>query len=365
MCETHLSIGPRSRNSVGGRTTTAPWPIRRRAGNLCQMRTVGTSSCPLPPAWRGGVWCVAAAPIMWSCCRSPTEHQLPMSRPADPPAHHLHKLHAPARFDLCNISCAALRPFARVTRSKAAVGVPRPQSADDNMSLPTVDACSDSDWEYEYDETQTEDFYFTLDLPGTVDRPTKRRKTYAEVAGDEGAAQPPRTQHVSDGDNGRQASEPRSSPIKFTGLHSTTPSVVYGEQHYDCRWTTDLGTQFHVSRPGLTKTPFRPGHAVDVVAVSRVRLTGCRITPPPSPKTSGKRSTATDHSIVLDDDDDEAEDDRDPNGSTRTTPFAGGQPQLSFLERVAEIQRKKGEQTQSGAAVEKGTHASDPSPAIS
>lgn len=214
--------------------------------------------------------------------------------------------------------------------------------------MAATDALSEeSEWEYEYDDSQTEDFSFTLDLPG-FERPAKRRKTNVlppnptEATPDPYGPQPVRgntsQQH--------QHEEQQDEPVTFHGLHTSKPSVDYGGHRYECRWTTDLGTQFHVSRAGLVQTPHHAGHVVDVVALSRVRLTGGRITKIPPSKVDGGNGGSEGQAIVLADDEDDV--DVDEDGSARNGRRPGGTAQPTFLERAREIQRRKREEVESG-----------------
>lgn len=200
------------------------------------------------------------------------------------------------------------------------------------------DTAGTSDWEYEYDDSQTEEFYFTIDLP--VEPPPKRRRTIAQKARvietPETTPGPRQSQHPINSST-RQPQETvaqKHDPLRITGLHTTSPLVEYRNERYDCRWTTDLGTQIHVGRPGSAPRPHRSGHAVDIVALSRVRLTGSPSTASPAPAPDVSAGQSAGQAIVLDDDEDE-------NGPTSHGNASNGQPVLSFLERVAEIQRRK------------------------
>lgn len=187
-----------------------------------------------------------------------------------------------------------------------------------------------SDWEYEYDQNETEDVYFTLDLPPPQERPFKRRKTNPQPEPtpqpvDASVQRPPSPSATAEDST-------QSQPLRFQGLHTTSPYVEYNDQQYDCRWTTDLGTQFYITPAGLTKHPLRPGHVVDLVAVSRVRLTGSYAT---EARPLAANGDAEEDAIVLDEDM-EGDDREDASHAKKDD-----QPQLSFLERIAEVQRQK------------------------
>lgn len=207
----------------------------------------------------------------------------------------------------------------------------------------------DSDWEYEYDETETEDLYFTLDLPPLKGNARKRRKVIPPATAVDGPLDAllgtTRSQQTTSRDTGQQTQD--HEPISFTDLHTSTPLVEYGDRRYDCQWSTDLGTQFLVSRPGITKDPRRAGHTVDVVALSRVRLKGRPATKSVQPVQSTTAGASAGEAIVLEDEDDQGEDREeffDQAGSE-----AQGQMQSSFIERVAEIQRRKASAVANGS----------------
>lgn len=222
-----------------------------------------------------------------------------------------------------------------------------PPADNGDMAVPPNQPVSDSDWEYEYDPDETEDFYFTLDLPPTTLEPApKRRKANGKpAAGNEASLASASPQYIANTTTASQQSHdhPRQGlPLRITGLHTTTPSVEYDDQRYECRWTTDLGTQFHVSRPGLVKRPHRKGHAVDVVALSRVRLTGRHVIAPSSRPDSATGASAG-GAIVLDEE--ESGDEAEEDGSVQPATPVQDRRQTPFLQRIAEIQRRKKEQS--------------------
>lgn len=218
-----------------------------------------------------------------------------------------------------------------------------PQTGDKMAPAARDTLADDSDWEYEYDENDTEDFYFTLDLPRSNEPASKRRKTATEKARENEAAS--QSQYIMKGQTRRQSAaqqhptsrqQPSEDPLRFRDLHTTTPVIEYQDQRYDCQWTTDLGTQFHIARPGTVKKPYKAGRAVDVVSLSRVRLTGRHTRVPAPEEVTDSSGISAGRAIVLDDDEDV-----DEGASRSGPPGVGSEPQKSFLERLAAIQRKK------------------------
>ena len=221
-------------------------------------------------------------------------------------------------------------------------------------------AVNESDWEYEYDESETEEYYFTLDL------------TTCQAQASAGGDQPKRsaqkvtgkasTRHYARGaDVGRQGSStwaPNVGALHVLDLHSQNPLIKVDDALYSGNWSTDLGTQFYIARPGAIEQPLRPGHVLDVVGMARARLVG-------RPATLRKRKhnaveelagSSAANAISVDDDrgvDAAAPVVQDAPVQTKTmaqlaaardkTSDPAVKAQASFLERLAAIKRGKGE----------------------
>ncbi|KAI7654286.1 hypothetical protein KC318_g13690, partial [Hortaea werneckii] len=168
------------------------------------------------------------------------------------------------------------------------------------------DTGDDVDWEYEYDDNETEDFYLTLDLTTHVSNavaapePRKRNRaapkgkrrpeTAAEQATREereapvtAARLPSLPATVADGEEQTHPGT-QEAKLQILDLHSENPFVKFIDGVYSCNWHTDLSTQVYVAKPGVTETPLRPGTVVDVVGLSRDRLVGKPVTLQPRPK---------------------------------------------------------------------------------
>ena len=201
---------------------------------------------------------------------------------------------------------------------------------------------SESDFEYEYADDDTEDFYFTLDVTthglrgaSKADELTSRRKS-----------------------KGRQAAK-SIEQLQVLDVHSDNPLIKLGDSFYSCNWSTDLGTQFYVAKAGTFKESVRPGYVLDVIGISQARLTGRPVTlhrrdakiPTPA---AGSSST---NAIALDGDEDQAiegtaSDTQLPPVNKNVKRLAAVRnrardpnvkAQASFLERLAIIKQRKGE----------------------
>ncbi|KAH9828376.1 TFIIIC subunit, partial [Teratosphaeria destructans] len=241
-------------------------------------------------------------------------------------------------------------------------GPPHPPGHDD-----------DGQWEYEHDENETDDVYFTLDLTSHVSdaliNPAKKRRQRpskkpaherpsvpAETANGDQASrvgQPTTTAAGTTGEAVDDPSDESAGQLQLIGLHTENPFVRFNDRHYSCHWATDLGTQFHISKAGATKAPIRKGYVVDVVGTTRVKLYGKPVTikerencdaahdarasaSAPSPvATEAGAGSSSDVMVVR-------------SGQVLKVPAeritdAKSRTQASFLERLSAIKVKKGE----------------------
>lgn len=152
-------------------------------------------------------------------------------------------------------------------------------------SRSSLNTGNDSDWEYEYDDNETEDIYFTLDLTTHVPNAIQE-KTYAKngklIRPDKNttnttAGETPLTAPVEA--NGQDVTEiegdnvaNQSGKLQILDLHTEKPYVKFNNGFYSCHWFTDLGTQFWITNPGVVSDPKLSGHVLDVVSSSQTRL---------------------------------------------------------------------------------------------
>ena len=209
---------------------------------------------------------------------------------------------------------------------------------------PTAD--SESDFEYEYADDATEDFYFTLDVTTHGIRATSKA--------DESA--------LSRKSKGKQAAK-SPEQLEVLDMHADNPLIKLGDSFYSCNWSTDLGTQVYVAKAGTIKECVRPGHVLDVVGISRARLTGRPVTlhqRDAKIPTSAAGASAT-SAIALEADEDQASEGAAAHNSAITESprmnknikrlaavrsrarDPNAKAQASFLERLAIIKQRKGE----------------------
>ena len=252
------------------------------------------------------------------------------------------------------------------------------------------DADHESEWEYEYDEDEREEFYFTLDVTSNqselASKAYRSKRSYnrseakpvhngevPNAVGNEplsAQATPTPTPNGNAQHETLPAKEDsireKVGPLQMLDLHTSNPLVKCGRKLYSCHWSTDLGTQFYLTAPGVVDQALRSGRILDVVSLSRTRLVG-------TPATLRRREdTAADvqpeNAIEVESDGEVVEEDDDVDitadtpddvllrtiqpGSSRTPLFAAARrqtkdptlkAQASFLERLTAIKEKKGE----------------------
>ncbi|KAK3112156.1 hypothetical protein LTR53_011859 [Teratosphaeriaceae sp. CCFEE 6253] len=133
-----------------------------------------------------------------------------------------------------------------------------------------------TEWEYEYDANETEDLYLTLDLtthaPEAVPVQNVLRNG-RRVPKDPATSRLPVNGDVPGGD-GDDTLEPPAGTLQVLDLHTEEPLIKFDKGAFSCRWHTDLGTQFFVTKPGAVSNPKRAGRVLDIVGTSQTRLLG-------------------------------------------------------------------------------------------
>ncbi|KAK3718060.1 hypothetical protein LTR37_005486 [Vermiconidia calcicola] len=229
-------------------------------------------------------------------------------------------------------------------------------------------ATNEPEWEYEYDENETEDFYFTLDVTARQSEKTPSATLPGQT---EQSTNPVMTQTPSASNKRRKTGTPETTSgpgnagkLEVLDLDSENPLIRLQDAFYSCHWSTDLGTQFYITKPGVAENPLRPGHVLDVVGISRIRLVG---KPVSVRKRKGENATATVGStaataISVDEDINELDavgsaPEYTPTQAALSTKNQAARfttarqqatdpavkAQASFLERLTGIKQKKGE----------------------
>jgi len=241
---------------------------------------------------------------------------------------------------------------------------------------------ADSDWEYEYDDTEREDIYFTLDLtthvPNAIQEKqyAKNGKLIAPAASERNDTASGRALTAAHGEvDGQDDREDRinhpnvnatsiaeGGQLQILDLHSEKPYVKFNNSFYSCYWFTDLGTQFWITNPGVVADPKYSGHVLDVVASSQTRLVAMpanlkrkREVTHPEPNASQPPTQSTEV------DDDGASDASDMDAKYESVEYFQQDPnipmviprhkikdphleaQANFMERLSALKLRKGE----------------------
>ena len=235
-------------------------------------------------------------------------------------------------------------------------------AVDGSIGESATAAIDDAEWEYEYDENETEDYYFTLDLTTlqieTVLRAEKVRRSQSsntksnaeylardeqptEVASADATPTP-----IANEESGTPVVFGKPSQLQVLELHTANPFIKLDNSFYSCHWSTELGTQFYVARPGVADEPLRPGHVVDVIGLSRAKLMGGPVSLRRREREPAGASVS--NAIGLDDDDEDVDIVADtPDDVLAHTTRASKDPavwaQASFLGRLSAIKKRKGD----------------------
>ncbi|CAC9884684.1 unnamed protein product [Aureobasidium pullulans] len=144
----------------------------------------------------------------------------------------------------------------------------------------------ESEWEYEYDDHATDDFYLTLDLTTHIppalarDRRSKAQKSTTRGS-NKSLANAPGTGNAESGakDGAGQNDDEKDTTVErmqIVGLHDRNPIISYNNAIYSCQWATDLATQIFLIPP---PTDFDPDHVAirstpsfDVLGTSAARV---------------------------------------------------------------------------------------------
>ncbi|KAL2039795.1 hypothetical protein N7G274_007654 [Stereocaulon virgatum] len=151
----------------------------------------------------------------------------------------------------------------------------------------------DSEWEYEYHESETESFYVTLDISSASNNlhTKKKRRTTTPPTGDDprddldaaaDAAQAPTTpqdevdstQLTESGYKATGRSFELEDRIQILDLHSANPIISYQNQIYSCEWTSTVGTDLLLTTtdPDFTHPILREMSGVSVLAATNIKL---------------------------------------------------------------------------------------------
>ncbi|KAI1977483.1 hypothetical protein LOZ51_004741 [Ophidiomyces ophidiicola] len=157
-----------------------------------------------------------------------------------------------------------------------------PSSSKDHAPLGEMP--DESDYEYEYDDSQTETVYVTLDLSsynGPMRPPRKRSSASVESlvsSGDAGSSHigspTPDKDEVVGGEPDLDVQ--LQNQIQIMELHSSNPIVSYQNQFFSCSWGDQIGTDMLFLLPDAkAELPIlRRTQNFDLITTTRVKVLG-------------------------------------------------------------------------------------------
>lgn len=141
---------------------------------------------------------------------------------------------------------------------------------------------SADEWEYEYDENETEDFYIPLDLSnvpnaqipvvsqGRPGHPTLLKSRLRAL----NAARGQPSDMAMDTSDGQETAT--MGEVQIVGLHTSNPLVMYNGELLSCQWTSTIGTDMFFVKPsahvGDLSQPLRSLPSVDLLSVGSAKL---------------------------------------------------------------------------------------------
>ncbi|KAF1937849.1 hypothetical protein EJ02DRAFT_458379 [Clathrospora elynae] len=144
----------------------------------------------------------------------------------------------------------------------------------------------DDEWEYEYDENKTEDFYIPLDLSnvpaaqipmvsqGRPGHPTLLKSRLRAL----NAARGQPVEFAADANDGQETATMGEvmGEVQVVGLHTPNPLVMYNGQLLSCQWTSTIGTDMFFVKPNSNAAtpsqPLRSLPSVDLLSLGSAKL---------------------------------------------------------------------------------------------
>ncbi|RYN67795.1 hypothetical protein AA0118_g1632 [Alternaria tenuissima] len=141
----------------------------------------------------------------------------------------------------------------------------------------------EDEWEYEYDENETEDFYIPLDLSnvpsaqipmvsqGRPGHPTLLKSRLRAL----NAARGQPAEFAANNNNDVQETATMGE-VQVVGLHTPNPLIMYNGQLLSCHWTSTIGTDMFFVKPDANASTqsqvLRSLPSVDLLALGSAKL---------------------------------------------------------------------------------------------
>ncbi|CAN9181299.1 unnamed protein product [Alternaria alternata] len=141
----------------------------------------------------------------------------------------------------------------------------------------------EDEWEYEYDDNETEDFYIPLDLSnvpsaqipmvsqGRPGHPTLLKSRLRAL----NAARGQPAEFAANNNNDVQETATMGE-VQVVGLHTSNPLIMYNGQLLSCHWTSTIGTDMFFVKPDTNASTqsqvLRSLPSVDLLALGSAKL---------------------------------------------------------------------------------------------
>ncbi len=147
-----------------------------------------------------------------------------------------------------------------------------------------MNALTEDEWEYEYDDVETEDFYIPIDLSnvprGQKQVDSERRTGHPTLLKSRLRAlnaQRSQQQDLAQSVDTANGHEPGTvSEAQIIGLHTENPLVMYNGQLLSLQWASTIGTDMFFAKPQpeaeVEEKPLRSLPDVNLLAVSSAKL---------------------------------------------------------------------------------------------
>ncbi len=212
------------------------------------------------------------------------------------------------------------------------------------------------EWEYQYDEHETEDFYIPIDvanvpsaqgpinaLPNTghpMLLKTKLKAINAELRETQNSTEPALV----------STSQSRGS-IQINRLHTLNPLVIYKDQLLSCQWTATIGTDLLFAKPNLEadnrEEPLCSLPSVDLLATSSAKLVARVAWLQPQDNLFSETSTAEQATDSIDTSSQYLNSSRQPCESVAAMEVEKATERIpsSFLERLNAAKARRGDKS--------------------
>ncbi|KAJ4303741.1 hypothetical protein N0V90_002642 [Kalmusia sp. IMI 367209] len=145
----------------------------------------------------------------------------------------------------------------------------------------------EDEWEYEYDDNETEDFYIPIDLANVPPAQDPASTHAGSNTAQKGHAMLLKTKlrnlnaerREAESNSAVQNAEDASASIgqlQIIGLHTENPLIMYNDQLLSCEWTRNIGTELIFAKPESgdmqVVEPLRSLPSVDLLAMGSAKL---------------------------------------------------------------------------------------------